>query len=640
MTKPRSVASTANDNSFPGSRLEDGSITQDKIASSVSLPIADGSITDAKISPSAGISATKLDFVSAGTVGAVERTVQSKLRESVSVLDYIPVSEHAAIASNTSTYDCAQAIRNALKDSFEVFFPAGTYNIESTVTISWKEPGNPSNTGWGRKTLRGVRDVSVIRSNFAGAAFHFDYRDGIGTTGLGEKKPVIENLDFRNADPDLVIIGPDYDDVIALLFNYPSQGVVRQCRFFHYRTAIYFGSDGVGNGANYMHVQSCYFQGLATSSPRSTYAAKVDTTGGTSVCAFFINCVAQNCGYDLRGMSGGRIMHSDISNPCSTVYLGDGQQIVQCYAERFNVNGTTAPTPFPWFILGDDSHIRDSVVTATPGEMGVQQLSGNALFKFEGKGSSVENNFSAAVCLSQYFDDLNATGLNYVRVNTSPPASAGETGANQRGLMYRSANKTKLTIGDRGNFRNVSYNRDMIGVDGTISPSECLLSVGQPAVLTNLSSVCSIASGSFAPIDIPLPLGRSATGAYTKITSTAAIQVAQIGINGGTMSLSPNTHYASFFYLYVPSSSVVTPENGVSIIQLPSNDSPNWGVTKTILAYDQWVPVPSYYLMTSVKNSLELWFGNIAAGGFLYIGEVAIGAGLIASPYQAPYSYP
>lgn len=58
--------------------------------------------------PTGVTDASAVNFVQAGT-GAVTRTMQDKGRELVSVLDFIPVAEHAAIAAGTSTYDCAAA---------------------------------------------------------------------------------------------------------------------------------------------------------------------------------------------------------------------------------------------------------------------------------------------------------------------------------------------------------------------------------------------------------------------------------------------------------------------------------------------------------------------------------------------------
>jgi hypothetical protein len=69
-------------------------------------------------------------FIQAGT-GAVQRTVESKLQDVVSVLDFIPESEHAAIKAGTSTYNATAAIQAALNASMCVLLPAGQFQISS-----------------------------------------------------------------------------------------------------------------------------------------------------------------------------------------------------------------------------------------------------------------------------------------------------------------------------------------------------------------------------------------------------------------------------------------------------------------------------------------------------------------------------
>ena len=68
--------------------------------------------------------------------------ISANARDRVSVLDYIPVAQHAAIRAGTSTYDATSAIQSALTDSAPnpdearaVFFPAGKYLCESGLTL-------------------------------------------------------------------------------------------------------------------------------------------------------------------------------------------------------------------------------------------------------------------------------------------------------------------------------------------------------------------------------------------------------------------------------------------------------------------------------------------------------------------------
>jgi hypothetical protein len=80
----------------------------------------------------ASTGATLVGTVASGT-GAVARTAQAKLRDFVSVFDFIPVAEQAAIIAGTSTYDATTAINACLAAHKNVWVPAGIYSISSPV---------------------------------------------------------------------------------------------------------------------------------------------------------------------------------------------------------------------------------------------------------------------------------------------------------------------------------------------------------------------------------------------------------------------------------------------------------------------------------------------------------------------------
>lgn len=191
MTKPRSVAATANDNSIPGSRLEDlsvpgsklenGTITQNKFDSSVAFSPPPGSVSDAEVSPSAAISSAKLSYLAASTAEA--RAVSDKLRDIVSVLDFIPEAEHAAIRSGTSTYDATADLQAAFDyasaNTDRIYVPAGIYNVSSGLTLACNLIGD------GRKASilkhDGVTPITLLTITSHQTANIFD----IGLWGAG-----------------------------------------------------------------------------------------------------------------------------------------------------------------------------------------------------------------------------------------------------------------------------------------------------------------------------------------------------------------------------------------------------------------------------------------------------------------------
>ena len=120
----------------------------------VSATITPGSINDALVAPAAGIQATKLAFTQAGT-GAVARTVDSRLKDVVSVKDFG--------ATGDGVTDDTAAIQAALNSAKSVFIPPGTYLISSMLQLF---PGNALNfsiTGVkGKSTLKATGNNAII----------------------------------------------------------------------------------------------------------------------------------------------------------------------------------------------------------------------------------------------------------------------------------------------------------------------------------------------------------------------------------------------------------------------------------------------------------------------------------------------
>jgi hypothetical protein len=106
--------------------------------------LADGAVTNAKVNVSAAIAASKLSFTQAGT-GAVARTIDSKLKDFVSVKDFGAVGD--------GTTNDAAAIQTAINYSIAngkaLYMPEGTYLIsggDAGLTYSRIEPTITNNS--------------------------------------------------------------------------------------------------------------------------------------------------------------------------------------------------------------------------------------------------------------------------------------------------------------------------------------------------------------------------------------------------------------------------------------------------------------------------------------------------------------
>jgi hypothetical protein len=98
---------------------------------------------------------------------ALRRTVDSKLKDTVSVLDFIPESEHAAIKAGTSTYDATAAIQAAIDTAAKAVVPKGRYEVTATIVIGANEHLHLETGAIINKAAGTVSPVVRVNGNFA-----------------------------------------------------------------------------------------------------------------------------------------------------------------------------------------------------------------------------------------------------------------------------------------------------------------------------------------------------------------------------------------------------------------------------------------------------------------------------------------
>ncbi len=151
-----------------------------------------------------------LSFLQLGA-GAVSRTGQDKARDFVSVLDFIPVAQYAAIRAGTSTYDCYANIMQAINSvtyigTFigssnragpSIYFPPGLYNVSAGIELKKRVTlwGDGSGMAYGDAAiLKWTNDTYgiLISSNASSGQFAVDAAGYAG--GVGGSASVIKGL--------------------------------------------------------------------------------------------------------------------------------------------------------------------------------------------------------------------------------------------------------------------------------------------------------------------------------------------------------------------------------------------------------------------------------------------------------------
>jgi hypothetical protein len=177
--------------------IDTGAITETKLGTGAvtSAKILDDTIVNADVNASAGIVATKLAFTQAGT-GAVARTIDSKLKDMVSVKDFGAVGD--GIADDTAAIQAAITANPGKL----ILIPSGTYKITNTILVAV--------SGSDAACVRIVGSGStqtIINNQFAGPAFKFDS----GAGAVFAYDVALENLQITSVGSVAGSIGVQLD---------------------------------------------------------------------------------------------------------------------------------------------------------------------------------------------------------------------------------------------------------------------------------------------------------------------------------------------------------------------------------------------------------------------------------------------
>ena len=192
-----------------------------------STMLLNGTILDADVNASAGITAGKLSFTQSGT-GATVRTVDSKLKDTVSVKDFGAVGD--GVEDDTAEI---QAAIDSLPNGGVVFFPPGTYRIARTIG---------TNDRWGVKvtqsniTLKGQQAV-LRRFNTGISTYALAYPIlMVGTpdsnVAASTQNIIIESLTFQGENTRHSTAGSTLSDArYSIVFKNTSETIIKGCTF-------------------------------------------------------------------------------------------------------------------------------------------------------------------------------------------------------------------------------------------------------------------------------------------------------------------------------------------------------------------------------------------------------------------------
>lgn len=187
------------------------------------IPAGAASIVNADVNASAGIVASKLSFTQAG--GGTARTVDSKLKDSVSVKDFGAVGDGVA---NDSA-----AIQAAVNTGKKVYIPAGTYLCNVVINNKTVIEGDGSTA-----TILIPFSVTTAALTYRSAGPYWTYHSevkGIGFHGVGTKTGV--GFTFSKTDPNLYTAGDEYSNNVKFV----------GCRFYNLNKGVQFPSGNIGS---------------------------------------------------------------------------------------------------------------------------------------------------------------------------------------------------------------------------------------------------------------------------------------------------------------------------------------------------------------------------------------------------------
>jgi hypothetical protein len=316
-------------------------------------------------------------YLPSGT-GAVATTVQSKLRESVSVLDFLP----AGYVTDGSV-DYTTQIQAALTAANRVYFPSGSYLI---TTVNLK--ANQTVYGDGASSII-IQSVDAVATGTSNGVFYADS----GSTSAFLDGITVRDLRFQGQVATLGF----FEFLHLLSLNGVSNVNIERCHFYGWRgDGVYIGCSATGSTERHnknIHISDCLFDGVNNDNRNGI--SVIDGEGIFITNNKFINCTRTNMpgaiDFEPNGSDAWHILRNCIVTGNHFEHCGGNVASVGFYLagsagwtlkpECFVVTNNTQITP----IAGSASSAFAAVILGTDGAdtVGHVSITGNTVHSFK-----------------------------------------------------------------------------------------------------------------------------------------------------------------------------------------------------------------------------------------------------------------
>jgi len=360
-----------------------------------------------------------------GGTGAVTRTVQNKLQESVSVFDFMTTAQISDVQAKTLTVDVSTPIQNAINNNDHVYFPPGDYRCDSQIALR----ANLTLTGAGagvtrlKKVTTTYGGVLCANSGSTTAQFanitlrDFTVFDDVATLGFSEQQHLltlhgvdnvlIDRVGFYGFRGDGLLIG-EWTDTVRTRLN--TNINVTNCLF-----------DGVNkdnrNGisvitGNRITIANNVFQNVT----RSNMPGAIDLEPDTSTTSVITNIT----------ISGNRFFNVGGTEGAVCVYIASTVSAFQ----NLTVVGNTFDTCSYGFTVNGSRVTTQSQNISYSGNVMTSVGQGFRLLSATNRGITISGNtfFCSGTSLLG-FDDTNTVQDIVVSNNTFHNSTSSSTGA-------------------------------------------------------------------------------------------------------------------------------------------------------------------------------------------------------------------